>query len=270
MNRPDEPTAGAGSWNKRRIAALALIMLGVLALGLWLSVERPWSTSPAVVVAGTAGPGNQPPATEKGAAASAATTSAVDPGKDAGKDAGAPAPAATQKTATTEAAPAPVPGNAPAPANEPGLAKDAALAAISQPVAPAVPLDKTATVGTGLSAKVTALSAVEGEATGLGEIAGPALQFTVEISNGTGADVPADGVLVMLEYGKEAVPAMRLSGPGVTDFPAVMAKGQKSAATYVFNVPAEERAQVRILLSVDASTPIAAFEGAAPASKGTP
>lgn len=251
-------------WNKK---IFLLVVAVFLALGVWgvvQSLNRTAAVSesgatdvitstPADTTETAAAPGATAPGTDQATApgTNQATAPATDP-----KKAPASAPA-------TQADPAPVPAPTPAPAVvEPPLSNDAALAAVPQAVAPPVALSAPATVKSGLSAKVTNISAVQGEAVGIGEIAGPAIKFTLEVTNNTGADVSTSGVAVTLEYGEEAIPAAQLSGPGTADFPLTIAKDKSATATYVFNVPVDERGLVRILLSLDASLPIAAFEGA--------
>lgn len=138
------------------------------------------------------------------------------------------------------------------------------LATIAQPVAPAVPLTEKKTVKGGITATITELEAVDGEATGIGEIAGPALRFKVTVSNGTTAALKLGTALVNVSYGKDDSPASPLSGPGATEFPLTVAAGASASSTLVFGVPKDQRSEVRIHFSLDALTPIAVFEGQAP------
>ena len=236
-------------WNKK---VFFVVVAAFLAIGVWGVAQSMDRTS-----------------TVSEAAPSNAITSGPAPTMDAAPASVAPSasasasPTATGTATATATEPAPVPAPTSAPAGvEPPLSNDAALAAVPQAVAPPVALAAPATVKTGLSAKVTNISAVEGEAKGIGEIAGPAIKFTIEVTNNTGADVSTNGVSVTVEYGKEAIPAGQLSDPVTADFPPVIAKDKSATATYVFSVPVDQRSLVRILLSLEASLPIAAFEGA--------
>lgn len=255
-------------WTK---TALVIVGMGVIALVVWGIMASMNGTSTAAinrpvdrVDSGPVSTVSPLPETPAASATQIATDVASDP---APQETPAPEPAA-EPAPEQPVEPEPAPEPAPAPAApeasaaEPHLSDDAAQAAIPQPVAPPVELKEPATVKSGLDAKVTDISAVEGEAVGIGEIAGPAIKFTIEVTNDTDAEVSTNGVAVNLEYGKNATPAGQLSGPGTADFPTVIAIGKTASATYVFNVPVADRGLVRILLSVDASLPIAAFEGA--------
>lgn len=243
---------------RRRLAkTLILILLAcALALGVWALVQS----------MGRA-------ATPETPALAGATIDSVSPRPQAST---APATAGTQSAPPTAKATAkPTPSAAPktppqAAPSAPPVGKDAALAAVPQKVAPPVPLNKAVSVQLGVGLSVNTIEAVDGQAQGIGEIAGPAIRFNATVTNSSGAELPAASISVLVEYGKDNTPAAELSGPGKTEFPSVIAKGQSATATFVFNVPVEQRDQVRILISLNASSPIAAFEGAVPVSKGTP
>ncbi|WP_426302600.1 hypothetical protein [Arthrobacter sp. R-11] len=195
--------------------------------------------SAATVPDGTGSP------TPGGSATAAAPPSGTAPGAT-----GTPTPKST------------TPAN-PAPVDRKGKTEQE-LATIAQPVAPAVPLTAKKTVKSGITATITELQAVDGEARGIGEIAGPALRFKVTVSNGTTAAVKLGTALVTVTYGKDETPASPLSGPGATEFPLTVAAGASASSTLVFGVPKDQRGDVRIYFSLDALTPIAAFEGQAP------
>ncbi|MFJ6076889.1 hypothetical protein ACIQC0_01130 [Pseudarthrobacter sp. NPDC092419] len=170
-----------------------------------------------------------------------------------------PGPGSTQASTGSE-----VPSDAaPAPVDRRGRSEKQ-LAEIPQPVASAVALDAKKTVRHGVSAAVGALEAVQGEAQGVGEIAGPALRFRVTITNETQMDLSLAGVLVNVSFGADELPAGELSGPGTAPFPASVPPGGTAEAVYVFSVPEDSRDAVRIYFSLDAETPIAAFAGKAP------
>jgi hypothetical protein len=166
-------------------------------------------------------------------------------------------------TPATPTAQPTTPAKDPAPVDRKGKTEQE-LATISQPVAPPVPLTAKKTVKAGITATITELQAVDGEARGIGEIAGPAIRFKVTVSNGTAAAVKLGTALVTVSYGKDETPASPLSGPGTSEFPLTVAAGASASSTLVFGVPLDQRADVRIQFSIDALTPIAAFEGQAP------
>ena len=138
------------------------------------------------------------------------------------------------------------------------------------PVAAAKGFGSEADVATGVKTKVKALKSVQGEARGVGEVGGPAVQFTLEVTNTTAAPISLAEAVVNVERGADRIPAEELSGPGAVPFPAEVAPGQKVSGVFVFQVPPEERKTVRVLFHYQAVLPVAAFEGAAPVQGETP
>ncbi|NOJ60761.1 hypothetical protein [Arthrobacter sp. 260] len=155
----------------------------------------------------------------------------------------------------------------PAEAEEPDTT-DAELAAIEQPVSEPVTLEESSDVANGLTATVSSMEPIDAEAFGIGEIAGPALRFVITVENTTDEAVSLGNSVVNVEYGPDSLPAVQLTGSGATEFPATVDAGESAATTLVFSIPADERDSIRILLNVEASSPIAAFVGAAPVKEG--
>jgi hypothetical protein len=146
---------------------------------------------------------------------------------------------------------------------------DVKLANVAQPVAAPVPLDHAAAVQDGVTADISGLESVRGQAQKPGEVAGPSLRFTVTIHNGTDEPISTANVVVNVGAGHDDLPAISLSGPDVSAFPAAIAPGQSGSASFVFLVPVAQRDIVRILVNFRVDSPIAAFEGAAP-TEGKP
>ena len=258
--------SGNALWNKgpgrRRWGVFALVLAVLVAGGaIWASTQFETST----VSAGTS-----PSST------SSAAATEVNP--ETGKPSDSPSAAApsTSAPAAPPAEPA-VPGPAPAASGpqpaQPGdpapvdrsNKSDEELATIEQPVAPPVPLMATKVVRTGVSATISEMEAVEGEARGIGEVAGPALRFKVTVINDSAAEISLDTAVITVSYGGDNSPASGLSGPNTEPFPATVAAGTSASGIFVFSVPKEARSAVKIYLNLDAGTPIAAFEGQAPA-----
>lgn len=145
---------------------------------------------------------------------------------------------------------------------------DAELATIEQPVSEPVTFGEPSVVTDGLTATVSGMEAIEAEAFGIGEIAGPALRFVITVVNTSDEAVSLSTSVVNAEYGPESLPAVQLTGSGATEFPASVDAGGSVSTTLVFSIPADQRDQIRILLNVEASSPIAAFVGAAPGEEG--
>ena len=160
----------------------------------------------------------------------------------------APSPAASTSAGPTEAAP--TPGDGPLP-----------TAASTKPV---VPLDKPEQVDRGLTARVSRLEAVKGEAQGPGEVAGPAVRASVTLTNRSGRPLDLSSTVVNLYYGNDNTPASALSGPGVRPLPATVKARDDAIGRFVFAVPPEERSVVLITVDYSVQTPVVAFRGRAP------
>jgi hypothetical protein len=130
--------------------------------------------------------------------------------------------------------------------------------------APPVAIDAEADAGTGMTFRLEALEAVTGEATGPGEIAGPAVRVTVVATNDSPSPVVLEGVVVDLTYGNDGTSAAPLSGPGVVRFSGEVSPGASATAVYVFDVPLDQRGDVSVLVSYLASVSPVVFEGPAP------
>lgn len=128
----------------------------------------------------------------------------------------------------------------------------------------AVGLDATATFDSGVTARLEAVEAVEGEAQGPGEVAGPAVRVTVAVTNGT--DEPLDlGTSVVNVYGgADRVPGEPLSGPGVDVLAGSLAPGETVTGTYVFGLDADLRDPLQVTVSHDPTVTTVLFEGTGP------
>jgi len=117
----------------------------------------------------------------------------------------------------------------------------------------------------GVSATITEMTALQGVATGIGEVAGPAIRFKVTVLNETAAALLLDRAVVDVGYGNDERPANQLSGPDPTAFPASVAPGESGVGVFIFAVPLDARDKVKIHFNLEAETPVATFAGAAPA-----
>lgn len=132
------------------------------------------------------------------------------------------------------------------------------------PQAPPVGFDEPAEVIPGVTFSIADLEAIEGEAEGRGQVAGPAIRFRVDIVNATSEPVQLGTTVVNVFMGAAQDPAQDLSGPGVEPFPAEVAPGGAASGVFVFNVPPERRDQVTISVDFAVGVPIVVFEGSAP------
>lgn len=229
--KPAEGAARMKPRNVALIAAGAVVVLGLAAAGIWWGV--------------TNGPASSPVAADSARTPTASSA----PGASS-----APSPSASGAPATG----APATGSTPAPSTVPGAA-GAALPQ-RQPVA----MESTTSVVKGVTVAMTKLESVKGEAEGVGEIAGPAIRFTLAFSNAGAAAYPTQGVVVNVYYGKDNTPALPLSKPGGTTLAASVAAGSTASATYIFTVPEDQRGSVIVTVDYQAGAPAIAFQGAAP------
>ncbi len=129
------------------------------------------------------------------------------------------------------------------------------------PAAPPVPLERPATAE-GVTVTLTALTAVQGQALGPGEVAGPALRVGLRITNGTTETLTVAAVVVALTTGVDAVPAPQLSGPGAAPFAGTLGSGATGTAAYVFEVPLHRRDRITVTVAVTPGSAPLVFTGA--------
>jgi hypothetical protein len=108
------------------------------------------------------------------------------------------------------------------------------------------------------------LEAVDGEANGPGELAGPAVRVTVVATNDSPSPVLLESIVVDLTYGAQNTSAAPISGPGALRFSGEVAPGASATGVYVFEVPVDQRGAVSVLVSYAASVSPVVFQGEAP------
>ncbi|MGK9146000.1 hypothetical protein KXS11_00020 [Plantibacter flavus] len=134
----------------------------------------------------------------------------------------------------------------------------------TRPTDPPLAFDEDGEALPGVTVSVTKLTAVEGEASGVGEIAGPAVQVSITVKNGTDASLDLRTMQVTADAGADRLSSSELSGPGVVPFPSDLAAGDSATAVYVFGVAAGDRDVFRVFVDTVVTAPVLAFEGAAP------
>lgn len=216
------------------------------------------STAP---VPSTSAPGSSVPATTsstQGAATATTAPTAAPTTTAAGDD-------TTQDDATADGADEP--GDAPsAPTTAPSPGSLVTVPTGTVAIADPIPPDEVGDFGTGVTAEIVTIEAVEGIAQLPGEISGPALRVRVRLVNDSGDVVNLSRVLVDVTYGPNRTPGLALGEPGAEPFIGELADGRTAEGVYVFGVPAEERGQVQVYVSYDVDAPILVFEGPAPSA----
>ena len=124
---------------------------------------------------------------------------------------------------------------------------------------PPVRLDQPSTTGTGLTAKLILVSAVEAKAQLPGEITGPALAITIEVSN-TGTR-PADlGSVVVTVLDSDEAPGAEMTAAPAEPLTGRLAAKAKVRGVYVFRVPKDKRRPVTVTVSIS-DAPVLVFTG---------
>ena len=215
---------------KRVVVAISLAGLIVAALVVWAVIAAvPTKSQPSSLVASSASPSLEP--------LSSAST---------------PSPSALPAETSTPVEPGPTV----APPKKVDVPSDKA-----QVVAP---MGDLASVTAGVTARVTGLTAVMGEARGPGDIAGPSVRFVLTVTNNTAAKIPLEGAAVNLFHGTDLTPSSSLPGPGVIPLPEDLAAGATATATLVYSVPPGDRALLTITLDYTVDTPLVVFAGPGP------
>lgn len=124
--------------------------------------------------------------------------------------------------------------------------------------------DDNADIGGDVSVALSKIEAIEGEAQGPGEISGPSIRFTVTFTNKSDAAYSLAGAVTNLYFGPDQIPAIPLQGPGGASFPSEVKPGETATGTFIYNVPTDQRDQVRITVDYEAAEPALVFEGPAP------
>ncbi len=125
-----------------------------------------------------------------------------------------------------------------------------------------VPLDETAEFGDEVSAELVDLLAIQAEGQGAGEISGPAIRVTVQLSNGTGQPLPLDAVTVALYFGPDLIPAPTISDPEADPFGGSLGSGESARGVYTFSIAEEDRDEITVTVSHSPASAIVVFNGA--------
>lgn len=129
----------------------------------------------------------------------------------------------------------------------------------SRPKPQVVPLDDTADLAAGTTARVVKVTRVTGEAEIPGEVGGPAI--SVEISVVAGQDLDLATAVVNGYYGSDDTPATPLTS-GTQPLVGTLAKGKEATGTYVFRLPKAGLGRVTVELDLSLGQPITLFRGA--------
>ena len=160
-------------------------------------------------------------------------------------------------------------GETPDPSDSPAPGTTSVPSGDPTPVPQATPspiaIDEPGTIEPGVTASIDTIEAVQGEAKGPGEVAGPAIRFRVSIANDTAAAIDLGATVVTVDYGTDRTPALQLFEPGASALPTSAAPGETATAVYVFTIPVDQRGLVHITVDYSVGVPPLEFTGAVPA-----
>lgn len=196
-------------------------------------------------------------ALRSGADPAAGTTPSASPTASSGTEAGSD-PEASESGAGDGEQPTDTPSDGDPADAEPSDAADPAARETLDPA----PFGDEATPEPGVTVVVPKVEKVTGEANIPGEVGGPALRFTVDVTNGTGKTLDLRTVVVNAYYGPDRTPASPLLKPGGKAFESEVGDGGTARGVFVFNVPAEFQDKVELEIDPRIDAPIAIFTGA--------
>jgi hypothetical protein len=185
----------------------------------------------------------------RGAAAVAAVVVLAACSGDDGGDGDASATTRGDRGVTTEAASD----------TDGGTIYDTVPAGEKQILAP-VALDDVAEFGDGVTARLTGFEALDVEAFMPGEISGPGVSITVELTNGSTEPIDLGNVAVELVATGDRY-ATLITTQENTHLEGELAPGGTADGTYVFTIADEDRAAITVQVTYAAPKPTALFTG---------
>jgi hypothetical protein len=192
-----------------------------------------------------------PGATGAGEPSSSSSSSSSSNGSSSAPPSSSGMPTAAPTDGSTGPATGPATSPAPSPTGE-----------APRPSAAPVPLDEPAQSRPGVDVRLASIEKVEGVTTIPGEVGGPSLRVTVEVTNGTKAAVPLSAAVANLYFGPDSSPAISLMEPGSKAMPATVAPGATATGVWVFNVPEDQRSQVVVEFDLAVDATVVLFSGA--------
>lgn len=164
-------------------------------------------------------------------------------------------PSATTGTATVP--PQPAAAATPTPVRRPEATATSRLPGV------AAAFGKPATFADKVSVTISKIAKSTSAGQGPGAVQGaPVLTFTIEVTNGSSADLTLSNVVVDTAAGAPLKTAMRLYEPTDQDFSGTLPARGTAKATSSFVVPVADRAAVRVTVDLDATHGLATFTGA--------
>jgi len=124
------------------------------------------------------------------------------------------------------------------------------------------PIASPGAFGGGVAVAVVTSRAVTVTGRGVGEVSGPAVAFTLRLSNAGTKALSLSSALVSADYGDE-VPASPSTGVPARPWPGSVPAGGQVTGTFVFLVPEDQRSRVRLSVSYAPTAPVVVLAGPA-------
>jgi hypothetical protein len=123
-----------------------------------------------------------------------------------------------------------------------------------------VPIDETATVAGGAAVRIVDVESYEaGDEPG--QLAGPAVTVTIEVTNDGETALDTRGSSLNLNYGDDRTPAPSFGDPVRDGLPASIEPGATATGKYSFGLPLDVRDDVRVILDLVSGEPQVVFVG---------
>lgn len=122
-----------------------------------------------------------------------------------------------------------------------------------------VKIDKPSTTGTGLTVELGRIRAIEAKAQIPGEVAGPALAVTVDVTN-TGDKAADLSTVVVTLFDSDEAPGGEMTADPAKPLKGSLAAGKSTSGVYVFTVPKKKRSPITVTVSIR-DAPVLVFKG---------
>jgi hypothetical protein len=147
--------------------------------------------------------------------------------------------------------------------------------AVTVTTKPPVSLRAVAHFGTGVTAQIMSIKAIDYHAVAPGQVSGPGLRLVIQINNGTPKSIHLDNAVVTIADAR-GTPGLEMNitpqaaddgvghpGPGNFSHPmrGLLAPHHKTSGTYVFTIPTGHRTPVTVNFSYAGGGPVVLFKG---------
>lgn len=174
----------------------------------------------------------------------------------------APSVSGTPAGSVSNSLPAPRTTRVPPPAT--GAVTQTALTSAPASVPPVtVPLSSSAVFSSGVSAKIAKLSATVVKAQGPGETAGPALEVSIVVTNGTTRALELTNVVVNL-FDSDRRPCPIVESAGERLPAGVLQPGESRTGSVIFRIESDKRSPVHLEVIYAGGAQLGVFTGVAP------